>query len=229
MQNAIIRKSEERGYFNHGWLRSYHTFSFGEYYDENFMNYHTLRVINEDVIRPNTGFGLHPHKNMEIITYVLSGVLTHSDNLGNREEIPAGSFQVMSAGSGIIHGEFNHSNASCHLLQMWVMTNEKGGKPYYKIHKPNHFEKWVLIVSGNGLENSVQIRQNAKMYAIDSGSLKSIKMPNGGGYFWLQIASGIVKFGEIILHAGDAIGFERSSHFETTEFLEKSRVVLFEL
>jgi redox-sensitive bicupin YhaK (pirin superfamily) len=135
----------------------------------------------------------------------------------------------MSAGSGIIHGEFNHSNTSCHLFQMWVMTNEKGGKPYYKIHKPNHFEKWALVVSGNGLENSVQIRQNAKMYAIDSGSLQNIEMPRGDGHFWLQIASGSVKFREITLHTGDAIGFEQSSHFETTEFLEKSRVVLFEL
>lgn len=229
MQNAKIRKSKDRGHFNHGWLKSHHTFSFGEYYDANFMNYHTLRVINEDVIQPNTGFGLHPHKHMEIITYVLGGVLTHTDNLGNREEIPAGSFQVMSAGSGIIHGEFNHSNTSCHLLQMWVMTNQKGGEAYYTIHNPNHFEQWTLVVSGDGFENSVQIRQNAKMYAIDSGALHTIEMPRGDGHFWLQIATGSVKIGDATLRAGDAIAFDYSSQFAMISFLEQSRAVLFEL
>ncbi len=238
MHNIIIRKSDERGFFNHDWLKTYHTFSFSEYYDEQFMNYHSLMVINDDTIKPNTGFGLHPHKNMEIITYVLSGTLTHSDNLGNKEEIKAGCFQVMSAGTGIVHGEFNHGNVECHLLQMWISPNRNGGEPYYKISKPNHFERWALVASDDGIFDSVQIRQNAQVFAIDSGNLKETQLPSSKQqHFWLHLASGSIKLGNLTLNAGDAIGFnnthfkqsEKAQDFAKIEFLEQSRVVLFAL
>ncbi len=230
MSNILIRRSNERGYFDHGWLKSYHTFSFGDYYDPKFMNFGNLRVINDDVISPNTGFELHPHKNMEIITYILSGSLTHSDNLDNKEEIKTGEVQIMSAGSGITHSEWNNSNKECHLLQIWIKPNQIGGDPYYKIYQPDHFKKWALIASGEKNNDSIQIKQSAEVYVLNSQNLQDIELPKTNkDLTWIHIATGQVKIGENILNAGDAIGISGFDYFDRMSFLEPSKVLVFYL
>lgn len=131
-----IRKAQERGHAHHGWLDSWHTFSFAEYYDPNFMGFSALRVINEDTIAPSKGFGTHPHQNMEILTYVLSGVVEHQDSMGNKEQIPAGEFQIMSAGTGVRHSEYNPDNQQAlHLYQIWIMPDQQNITPRYEQRK----------------------------------------------------------------------------------------------
>ena len=229
MKNFTIRKSNERGYFNHGWLETYHTFSFADYYDPEFMGFGSLRVINDDVILPQNGFNLHPHKNMEIITYILDGTLTHSDNLGNKEEIKTGEVQVMSAGSGIVHSEWNHGSDLCHLLQIWIKPNQVGGEPFYKIYQPEHFEKWGLVASGFESEFSIKIKQDAEIYVINSGSLKEVNLPDllKSNMVWIHIATGQVEIESIILKAGDAIGFTSSEYGKNVKFNSQSKVLVF--
>lgn len=235
----LIRRSSDRGYFDHGWLKTYHSFSFGEYYDKSFMNFHDLRVINEDFINPNSGFGFHPHRDMEIITYIISGELTHEDNLGNKEKITAGCFQVMSAGSGIIHSEFNHSSKECHLLQIWISPDRKSHQktnqfseednfdPYYKILDSNHYEKFLLVASGDGRENSIKIRQDAKIYAINSGELSNIQLPKSTkDNLYIHIAEGEIGFGDLILKSGDGVGIS-SFKVYSLEFLKPTKLLLF--
>jgi quercetin 2,3-dioxygenase len=232
MKKISIRKSAERGYFDHGWLKSFHSFSFAEYFDRNHMNFHSLRVINEDFIKPQNGFGFHPHKDMEIITYVMRGALTHEDNLGNKEEIKAGEFQVMSAGTGIIHSEFNHGLEEVHLLQIWIKPNVSGGIPGYKISAPNHFEKWALIASNDGRSGSFSIKQNAEIYAINSGNLKEISLPQSNLIqVWIQVAQGSIKMGDFEINAGDGISFSKitSEKTEKITFNETSKIILFAL
>lgn len=228
MSDTIVIKSKERGYFNHGWLKTYHTFSFADYYNHRFMNFGSLRVINDDVILGKNGFGLHPHKNMEIITYIIDGTLTHSDNLGNKEEIKAGEVQVMSAGSGIVHSEWNHGNKPCHLLQIWIMPNQNGGVPSYKIYHPEHFERWGLVASGFQEVLGVKIKQNAEIYVIDSGSLTQIEMPPSTSQMtWVHIATGEVKIDCHTLAAGDSVGFTSSDYNKNIQFASQSKVLVF--
>jgi len=215
-QSRIILRSNQRGYFDFGWLKTYHTFSFGDYYNENFMGFESLRVINDDVVLAKNGFSLHPHKNMEIITYIIKGTLTHSDNLGNKEEIKTGEVQVMSAGSGIEHSEWNHSKEECHLLQIWIKPSTLGGTPSYKIYKPEHFEKWGLVASGfdSGSDdndkintNAVKIKQKAMVYVINSGSIDKINLPElSSNKIWIHIATGEINFSDLTLKSGDGIG-----------------------
>jgi redox-sensitive bicupin YhaK (pirin superfamily) len=228
MKNFIIRKSNERGCFDHGWLKTYHTFSFADYYDPAFMGFGNLRVINDDVVLPQNGFGLHPHKNMEIITYIIDGTLTHSDNLGNKEEIKTGEVQVMSSGNGIVHSEWNYGNKPCHLLQIWIKPNQIGGDPSYKIYKVDHFEKWGLIASGMEDGSAVRIKQDAEIYVINSGSLKEINLLDSSSHMiWLHIATGEIEIENIILRAGDAIGFTSNEYNKNIKFNLESRVLVF--
>ena len=240
MNNRIIRLSNERGYFDHGWLKSYHSFSFAQYFDPKFMNFHSLRVINEDFIKSKTGFDLHPHESMEIITFVMKGVLTHIDNIGNREEIYPQCFQIMSAGDGIIHGEFNYGDEEVHLLQIWIKPNEKGGKPSYKIFKPDINKKWALIASFQDDHNSkitknfLSIKQNASVYAIDSSDLTEIYLPNlVQKNLWLQVASGSIEMSDgLKLKAGDAIGINNNNQqieLRKIFFQNRSELILFGL
>ena len=232
MKNFIIRKSNERGFFDHGWLKSFHSFSFGEYHDIHHMNFRSLRVINEDLIRAKTGFGFHPHNNMEIITYIMRGSITHEDNLGNKEEIKAGEFQVMSAGSGIIHSEFNHSDAETHLLQIWIKPNQLGGEPSYRISAPNHEKKWALVASNDGRDESFMIKQDANIYAINSCDLNEIAFPElKQKHIWIQVAEGSISIDKTEIKAGDGISFERESlnSLSKIEFKEPSKMILFSL
>lgn len=171
-----IRRSSERGHLNHGWLDTYHSFSFADYYDPNFMGYRSLRVINQDVIAPGGGFGTHPHRDMEILTYVLEGSLEHRDSLGNGAVIRPGVVQYMSAGSGIRHSEFNPSATEpTHLYQIWLLPRAKGLEPRYHQHKfdpADRAGKWQLVAAPGGLEGSLPIEQDAQIYLAD--------LPSGG-------------------------------------------------
>src|ERR1700733_4469021 len=161
-----IRRSNERGSFDYGWLKTFHTFSFNEYYDSKFMGFRTLRVINEDRVQPHHGFPLHGHQDMEIITIVIDGELTHQDSMGNTSTIFPGEVQIMSAGTGVTHSEFNHSDSMpVHFFQIWIYPDKKFLTPNYQQKKfkidPN---KWQLIASKNSREGSLLLHQNAEVY-----------------------------------------------------------------
>lgn len=164
-----VRKSQERGYADHGWLKSFHSFSFAGYYDPQHMGWGNLRVINEDWIAAGKGFGTHGHRDMEIVTYVLSGSLAHQDSMGNVKAIPPGDVQRMSAGTGVQHSEFNHApNATTHLLQIWIEPNVLGVHPSYEQKTFADSEKQGqlrLVASPNGAQGSVTIHADARLYA----------------------------------------------------------------
>ena len=229
---VVIRRSEERFYEDMGWLKSKFTFSFANYFDVKFMNFCSLRVINEDVFEPTLiGFGLHPHKNVEIISYVISGNLTHESSMGN-EVMTEGTFQVISSGSGIVHDVINKEKTDAKMLQIWITSNVLGGSPSCSLYKPDYLEKWALIVSENGSLNSIQIRQNARIYAIESGALNTILMPSlTFENIWIQVAEGSIEINNIRLNQGDAIGVykEDIENFKAIKFNEKSKIILFDL
>ena len=205
-----IRKSNERGFANHGWLRSFHTFSFADYFDKNHMSFGNLRVINEDYIAAEMGFGKHPHQDMEIITYVISGALQHQDSMGNSSIILPNEVQTMSAGTGVFHSEFNHSKtAQTHLLQIWILPKEKQIKPNYgqksftENFKGNDF---VLAVSGSGREGSIAINQDVEIFVGKFLANKEMFFAvNKGRKIWIQIVSGNLLVNDLKLESGDAV------------------------
>lgn len=193
-----IRKSSDRGYAEQGWLKSFHTFSFAQYHDSEFIHFRNLRVINEDWIAPGQGFGTHPHDNMEIITYVISGALAHKDSMGNGSVIKPGEVQRMSAGTGIEHSEFNHSkNEQVHLLQIWIFPNKKGLEPSYEQKEFSENEKrnqLRVIASPDGAQGSVKIHQDINLYSSLLEPKKSVKYsfkPGRSG--WIQLISGEIN------------------------------------
>lgn len=205
-----IRKADERGHAEHGWLNVYHTFSFNTYYDENYMGFRSLRVLNEDRIQPGKGFGTHPHEDMEIITYIMKGALEHKDSMGNGSVINAGDVQRMSAGTGIKHSEFNPSDSeSVHLLQIWINPNEKGITPSYeqtRFDREEKVGKLLLIASPDGRNDSVTINQDADVYATILEKDMSIKVPvSKDRHLWIHVAQGEAKLGDESLSAGDGI------------------------
>jgi hypothetical protein len=205
-----IRKSEERGHANHGWLDSYHSFSFASYYDPQHISFRSLRVINQDKIVGGKGFGTHPHRDMEIITYMLDGALEHRDSMGNGSIIEVGDVQRMSAGTGITHSEFNPSSTEiAHLLQIWILPDRQNVTPSYEqisIKQEDKLNQLRLIASPDGRDGSVTIHQDAYIYAsilTDRAEVKHQIEQNR--YFWLQVAKGSVIVGDRELSAGDAI------------------------
>jgi quercetin 2,3-dioxygenase len=220
-----IRKSSERGLADHGWLKSFHSFSFADYYDPNHMGFRSLRVINEDYVAPSMGFGTHPHKDMEIITYVVKGELEHKDSLGNGSIIKRGDVQKMSAGTGVRHSEFNPSKTeSVHLLQIWIVPDQTNLKPSYEqISYNNDPGKTSLTLV------PVSIHQNAKLYRGVMLKEEGIEHPIGAGRgIWLQIIEGQINVEGHQLDAGDAISIERASRM-TIKSLSKAEFLLFDL
>lgn len=204
-----VRKSKERGYADHGWLKSFHSFSFAGYYDPQHMGWGNLRVINEDWIAPGKGFGTHGHRDMEIITYVLSGVLAHQDSMGNIKAIPPGDVQRMSAGTGVQHSEFNHApNDTTHLLQIWIAPNVSGIEPGYEQKTFSEAEKrgqLRLLASGEGAQGSVLIHADASLYAglFDSGQTAQLTLaPNRKAY--VHLVRGELSVNGVALVMGDA-------------------------
>jgi quercetin 2,3-dioxygenase len=227
-----VRKSNERGHANHGWLDSYHTFSFADYYDAQWMGYRTLRVINDDRVAPGMGFGMHPHRDMEIVTYVLSGALEHKDSMGNGSVIKAGDVQYMAAGSGVRHSEFNPSNdAEVHLLQIWIMPDAKGLPPRYA---EKHFAATKpgalhLVTSKAGRDDSIAINQDADLWLakLESGNRVSHQLAPGR-HAWVHVAEGEVMLNGTKLTNGDAAALNGGSLVELTA-ANASQVLLFDL
>lgn len=203
-----IRRSDERGHFDHGWLDTYHTFSFADYRDRRFMGFRSLRVINEDRVAPGQGFGEHPHRDMEILTYVLSGELEHRDSLGHGAVIRPGEVQYMAAGTGITHSEFNPSpSVPVHLMQIWILPDRRGAEPRYEQRPfPNvsNAGEFTLLASADGRNGSIQINQDAAVYAatLRSGQQISHELADGRAA-WIQVLRGRVGIGNDVLEAGD--------------------------
>jgi redox-sensitive bicupin YhaK (pirin superfamily) len=205
-----LRKSIERGYADHGWLKSFHSFSFANYFDPAHMGFGNLRVINEDRIDPGTGFGTHGHRDMEIISYVLSGNLAHQDSMGNVKGIPPGDVQRMSAGSGVRHSEFNHSKTGVtHFLQIWIQPKFTGIKPSYEQKNFSAEEKrgrLRLIASPDGRDGSVSMNQDALLYAgLFDGDETAEQVIAASRRAYVHVARGSVTVNGQSLHAGDAL------------------------
>ncbi|NMW17596.1 MAG: pirin family protein [Chlorobiaceae bacterium] len=228
-----IRKASERGHADHGWLNTWHTFSFANYYDPKYMGYSSLRVINDDRIQPGVGFNTHPHRDMEIISYVLEGALEHKDSMGNTSVIRPGEVQRMSAGTGITHSEFNHSKSElCHFLQIWIMPATNGLTPGYEQKFFSNEEKQCilrLIASPEGRNGSVTIHQDANLYAtlLDSGDEIAYTLP-AGRHVWLHLAQGSILINGNKLSAGDGLAASDEKELFMTGY-EKAEVLLFDL
>jgi quercetin 2,3-dioxygenase len=203
-----IRRSADRGYFDHGWLKTFHSFSFADYYDPNWVEYGPLRVINDDRVAPGQGFGKHGHRDMEIITYILEGELEHQDSMGNGSVIRVGDVQRMSAGTGVTHSEFNASaTQAVHLLQIWIQPRAPRLVPGYE---QKHFTaadkrgRLRLIASPDGADGSVIVHQDARVYAgmLDGAECAAFQLP-AGRRAWLQVARGALSADGTRLEAGD--------------------------
>jgi redox-sensitive bicupin YhaK (pirin superfamily) len=228
-----IRKAEERGHFDFGWLNTYHTFSFGDYYDPKHVRFRSLRVINEDFVQAGHGFPTHGHRDMEIITYILQGALEHRDSMGTGSIIRRGDAQRMSAGTGVTHSEANPSkDEPVHLLQIWIFPAEQDMQPDYEEKKFSDDEKrnkLRLIVSPEGSEGSVRIHQDAKIYAslLDEG--REVQHTLGEGRSaWLQVAAGSVTLNGVALKQGDGAAMREESDVRIAAN-EPAEVLLFDL
>ena len=228
-----LRQSNERGHANHGWLDSYHTFSFADYYDPAHMGFRSLRVINQDVIAAGAGFPTHPHRDMEIFSYILYGALEHKDSMGNGRVLKPGQIQLMSAGSGVTHSEFNPSKTEPgSLLQIWIRPRQNGLKPSYtEWHpKPEHeTDAKVLVISSDGREGSATIHQDADIYRVrlESGVSTTHEVAAGHGA-WLQLIKGAVTVNGLTLNPGDAVSTEDSGTLTFTAS-ETAEALLFDL
>ena len=228
-----VRKSHERGHANHGWLDSYHTFSFSDYHDPRWMGFGPLRVINDDRIAPGGGFPTHRHRDMEIVTYVLDGALQHQDSLGNGGTIVPGEVQRMRAGHGIAHSEYNASEtAPVHLLQIWIEPDTRNLEPGYeqKAFDPQEMRgRFRVVASNDGRDGSVTIHQNASISAAKINAGESVSAPLAEGRRgWLHVATGRVQIKGYTLEAGDSVALVQEPQI-TLEGLEPAEVLLFEL
>jgi redox-sensitive bicupin YhaK (pirin superfamily) len=227
-----IRKSEERGHANHGWLDSHHSFSFADYYDPRHMGFGPLRVINEDRVAQGGGFGTHGHKDMEIITYVLEGELAHKDDMGNGSVIRPGDVQRMSAGTGVRHSESNHADRLTHFLQIWIEPNVRGSAPGYA---EKHFDaakkrgRLQLIASSDGADGSITIQQDAKIYAgLFDGQEQAAVTLAPGRRAWLHVARGDITVNGAALKTGDAVAVEDEPQIALANG-RQAEVLLFDL
>ncbi|WP_343552541.1 pirin family protein [Pantoea sp.] len=202
-----VRKAEERGHANHGWLDSWHTFSFADYYDANFMGFSALRVINEDVIDGGQGFGTHPHKDMEILTYVLSGTVEHQDSMGNKEQIPSGEFQIMSAGTGVRHSEYNASATDpLHLYQIWIIPERKGIEPRYAQRRFDDVKGRQFVLTPDERDGSLKVFQDMTLsrwvFTADESDEVQIE---AGRRVWIQVVKGLISVNGEQVGTSDAL------------------------
>ncbi|MFK7851905.1 MAG: pirin family protein [Akkermansiaceae bacterium] len=217
--NLTVRRSSERGHANHGWLDTHHSFSFADYYDPAHMGFRSLRVINQDKVAPGAGFPTHPHRDMEIFSYVVSGAIAHKDSMGNGRELRPGQVQLMSAGSGVTHSEFNPSKSDpLELLQIWIQPEFRGLKPSYTEWHPSTEaaeQSKVLVISKDGREGSATIHQDADIYRVRLKAGESISHDLGSGRgLWLQLIEGSLFDGSVTLEAGDAVSTETAGRIE---------------
>jgi len=228
-----IRKSAERGHFDHGWLDTYHTFSFDQYHDPAHVHFRSLRVINEDRVAAAHGFPMHSHRDMEIITYILSGALEHRDSMGNGSVIRPGDVQRMTAGTGVSHGEFNPSRTEpCHLLQIWIMPNARNLTPGYEqkfFAAEERKGRLCLIANAADGGSAVTINQDARVYAslLDAGQALDHEL-EADRYAWLQLARGSVELNGEKLRAGDGAAINKESRVMISA-AEDSEFLLFDL
>ncbi|MDF1823557.1 MAG: pirin family protein [Verrucomicrobiales bacterium] len=231
----VVRQSADRGHARHGWLDSQHTFSFGHYVDPDHMGFRSLRVINQDRVAPGAGFPEHPHRDMEIFSYVLEGAISHKDSMGNQRELHPGQIQLMSAGSGVTHSEFNPSKSHpLHLLQIWIQPREKGLEPSYTEWHPDEeseLQSKTLLISPDGRNQSAVIQQDAEVYRVrlEPGERISHTLGEGRG-IWLQVISGFVRLNEMDLRPGDGASSEEPGEFTITADVETPvEALLFDL
>jgi redox-sensitive bicupin YhaK (pirin superfamily) len=223
-----IRKSEDRGHVTGSWLDSYFSFSFASYHDPRHMGVSALRVINQDVIKPFTGFGLHPHDNMEILTYVLRGAVSHTDSMGNKARIAAGELQLMSAGTGITHSEYNREAGELELLQIWLFPNVENATPRYQQELFADSQGLRLVVSPDGAGGSLQIRQDARIYRgrLADAEAASHELTGNAGY--VQLIKGQLSLNGQLLQAGDGAEIQATRALEM-QALQDSEFLLFDL
>ena len=226
--NAYLHRSEDRGHVNMGWLNSKHSFSFGSWYNPKYMGVSALRVINDDHIAGNQGFGTHPHDNMEILTCVLKGTISHKDSMGNSGDIKAGEWQLMSAGSGIQHSEMNQYDEDVHLLQIWIHSNQRDAVPTYQqiecdvTKQPN---QWHVIAGANDNAH-MHLRQNAEVKSalLEQDQTLQVKAEHGLNY--VHVIHGAVEIGEHLVKAGDALLFRDIAEIKA---LNDAQVIWFDL
>lgn len=228
-----VRRASERGHFDHGWLKTYHTFSFADYYDPALMGFRVLRVMNEDWVAPGQGFGMHPHRDMEIVTVVLEGALAHRDSLGTGSVIRPGDVQRMTAGTGLRHSEFNASDAeTVHLYQVWILPDRKGHTPGYEQRSfadSGKSGEFLLVASPDGQDQSLTIQQDARIFLAKLDDNQQIERSIAPGrHAWLQVLHGTVAQNGQNLVAGDgaAVSDERQLKIVGGE---GSQVMLFDL
>jgi redox-sensitive bicupin YhaK (pirin superfamily) len=230
-----VRQAAERGHADHGWLQSQHTFSFADYYDPAQTGFRTLRVINEDRVAPEQGFGTHPHRDMEIFSYVLSGALAHRDSLGNERVLKPGQVQLMSAGRGVTHSEFNPAQEPAHFLQIWIQPRTRGLTPGYSEWHPSvahEGQSKVLVISPDGQEGSAVIQQDARVYRLRLKPGESIEHHLGPGRgAWIQVMRGAVDVNGTTLSAGDGASTEEAGVFtvRNSSAAEPVEALLFDL
>lgn len=235
IQNSvpIVRKANDRGHVQIDWLNSYHTFSFSSYQDPNWMGFRSLRVINDDIVAPASGFGTHGHRDMEIITYVLSGALEHKDSLGTGAVIYPGEVQRMTAGTGITHSEFNNSpSEAVHLLQIWIIPDTVGLTPSYEQKTFAAAEKQGklrLVASRDGRDGSVTVHQDLNLYiGLLEGDEQISYQVEPSRSIWLHVAQGEINVDDRVLTAGDAIAYPGGSHLELSSS-SNGEILLFDL
>lgn len=226
-----LREAEARGYANHGWLETYHSFSFADYYDPNFMGFSALRVINEDRVKPGEGFGEHPHKDMEILSYVLQGAIEHQDSMGHKEQVKAGEFQVMSAGTGVHHSEYNPlQDEPLHFYQIWIIPDQQHLEPRYETRAFPQQDGKQLILSPDARDGSLKVFQDMQLWRwkLKQDEQQQFIMPEKHNKVWIQVVSGEITVNDTHARTSDGIAIA-DEQTVTIKANKPSEILVFEL